>query len=246
MFRKPFVLCLIAILALLFLLIPNLSNAILLHKYEGMYDLYHLAIMMNHGLILVLDGSSMEMLAEMKMAPGIDRISRMEAKRLFKDGKNLVKRSLSGDEMLGLHEKDIKNDPRMKKTHELGEAMLKIINILENMDLRDIDRTMELHHMHIMLNHSLKKASEGANLMMLGDMDVAAGAAEFASDSGRKILGKARELLAEIADSSAMKKMHRAGMTPEKSTQMHATHEFIEYALKIMDIQENMVRGWPQ
>ncbi len=91
-----------------------------------------------------------------------------------KEGKDLITRALNGPEMTAMMKQHAK-DPLMEYTHQLGESMLKVTDILEKMSMEDMSSPdmMPMHHMHIMINHALQMAVDGANLIMLGQMGMA-------------------------------------------------------------------------
>jgi hypothetical protein len=65
--------------------------------------LHHMHTMMNHGLIMALQGSNLVMLSEMKMAPGVDEITLSHGKKMITDGKAMLKEMLGGEHMTAMH-----------------------------------------------------------------------------------------------------------------------------------------------
>jgi hypothetical protein len=82
---------------------------------------------------------------------------------------------------------------------------------------------MQLHHLHLMINHSVEMAAEGANLMMLGKMGMAKDADEQTIKHGKAMIGQAKEMLNRALAGDAMKKLHEGDAA--KSAQMAYTHK---------------------
>ena len=99
---------------------------------------------------------------------------------------------------------------------------------------------MGTHHQHIMLNHALKMALEGANSVMLGDMGMAKGVDEISVEHGRMMLKNARALFNDIMSGKNMMNMHMGGMTPESDAMMKYTHQLAEAQLQVLTLLDDM------
>ena len=209
---------------------------------DAAMHLHHMHTMINHGLTMALQGSNLVMLSEMKMAPGIDEITLAHGKKMMADGKAMVKDMLSGEHMTKMHKQGYGNSPLMSYTHDLAHASLKVIDELEDMKMADMNTPdgMKMHHMHIALNHALEMAAEGSNLVMMGQMHMAKGVDKHTVDHGRQMIADARKLWEDIMGSAAMADMHKAGMTPEGSETMGATHTLAADQKKVFDLLANM------
>ena len=204
--------------------------------------LHHMHTMMNHGLTMVLQGSNLVMLSEMKMAPGVDEITLSHGRQMMADGKAMIQEMLSGEHMAKMHKEGHGNTPLMKYTHELGKAELAVASGLEEMKMANMNTPdgMKMHHMHIALNHALEMAAEGANLVMMGEMKMAKGVDKHTVDHGRKMIADAQKLWSDIMSGSAMSEMHAAGTTPEGSESMGATHKLANDEKKVLDLLVKM------
>jgi hypothetical protein len=213
-------------------------------KAEGTasMQMHHSHTMMNHGLIMALQGSNLVMLSSMRMSPGVDEITMTHGNQMIVDGKTMVKEMLSGSHMKELHEQGRWSDALMGYTHELGAAFLAVLDDGEKMDLADIGspEAMKMHHMHIALNHALEMAAEGANLVMLGKMTMARGVDDQSIAHGRKMIADARKLWSEVMDGEAMKALHAAGSKPEAPGQMAYTHKMAKDGEKVITLLEKM------
>jgi len=226
------------------LMIFNLADAAeTTHKHgkDADMEMHHMHMLMNHGLAMVTEGSNMVMLGEMKMAAAVDPMTIEHGRHMMKSGKDVINRVLSGKEMEGLHKAGHKDDPLMKYTHELGEEMLKLVAGLEKMSMEGMTSAdmMEMHHMHIMMNHALGMAAEGSTLVMLGQMGMAKDIDTFSIEHGKEMLSGARSMMTEVMEGKAMKDMHAAGKDM-KDPMMAETHKTGEISMKIVDMLSKM------
>jgi hypothetical protein len=212
------------------------------HKGHADMEMHHIHMLMDHGLEMVTEGSNLAMIAQMKMAPGMDKMTLDHGQHMIKVGKELITRCLSGPEMMAMMKKHGK-DPLMDYTHQLGEAMLKVADMLEKMSMEDMSAPdmMEMHHMHIMINHAIQMAAQGANLVMLGKMGMAGDIDKLTIDHGKEMLGDGKSMVSDMMGSKEMTEMmHEKGMTVEKSPMMAMTHQLAEAATKVIDLLSNM------
>jgi hypothetical protein len=215
-----------------------------MHGGGAVMEMHHLHEMMNHGLEMAAGGSNMVMLAEMKMAPSLDPMALEHGRQMMKSGKEMIERALNGPEMQGMHKAGHADDPIMKYTHELGEAMMKVVDMLEKMSMEGPMSAdmMTMHHMHIMVNHALEMAAEGASMTMLGKMGMAGNVDKFSVDHGGMMMKDARKLLDEVFGGKAMTEMHEKGVKMD-NTMMDQTHKLGEAAAKVIDLLEKMPSG---
>jgi hypothetical protein len=234
-------------LALVGFLLIGLSSLVyaeeMKHKHgsSASMEMHHMHMLMTHGLAMVVEGSSMVMLAEMKMAPSVDPMTLEHGRNMIKSGKEVIEHALSGPEMKGLHKAGHGDDPLMKYTHELGEAMMKVVDMLEKMSMEgpmEADM-MTMHHMHIMINHALRMAAEGSNMVMLGQMGMAKEVDKHSIEHGNMMMKDARALLTEVLEGKAMMEMHEKGVKMDNAM-MAETHKIGEAATKVINLLEKM------
>jgi hypothetical protein len=205
--------------------------------------MHHQHVMLNHALIMALEGSNMTMLGQMGMAPGVDEVSVKHGAMMMKDGKALMDQTMSGDAMKKMHAegKTPTDDPVMGYTHKLAEAQTKVMDLLSKMSSAShAGHGMTMHHQHIMLNHALSMALEGSNMVMLGQMGMAPGVDEMTVHHGEMMMKDAKDLWNEIMSGDTMKKMHAEGKSPKDDPTMAYTHELAEAQLKVMDLLSKM------
>lgn len=198
--------------------------------------LHHMHTILDQGLIMVMQGANLRMLSCMDMTPCIDQTTWAHAGKMIAEGKNMIKEMLSGSHMREMHEQGGWSDPHMAYTHELGAAVLAVVDDADQMAPGDTalpDRS-KMCQIRIALNHALEMAAEGANLVMLGKMTMAGGIDEYSITHGRKMITEARTLWDETIDGQAMKALYAARTTPEASVQMSRIHRMVKDGDKVL------------
>jgi hypothetical protein len=209
-------------------------------------SMHHQHMLLDHGLSMVLEGSNLVMLGKMEMVSSLDPLTVEHGKKMVANGKALIEKTLSGSEMMAMHKagKSPKDDPGMKATHELGESVLKMVDLIEKMDAGGMGgHMMAMHHQHILINHALNMALEGADLAMLGGMKMAPSLDPMTVEHGKKMVANGKALIGKVMDGAAMKDMHAKGIDPEKDPMMKSTHQMVEVAYKIIGQLEKMLEG---
>jgi hypothetical protein len=210
------------------------------HQGHGM-TMHHQHQTMNHALGMILDGSNLVMIGQMGMVPDYDSLTVDHGDMMINKASFLWNNIMSGDVMMKMHKAGTKpqDDPLMKYTHELGEAQLKVINLLKkHADMKH--HTMSMHHQHILMNHALKMALEGSNMTMTSNMGMAPGIDEEAITHGKMMSKHARDLLNEVLSGDAMMTMHEEGMKPTLHKGMEFTHEMGSAVMKVMSLLDKM------
>ncbi len=245
MYQAMKVLVRMLFLGLMFVMAVFLStNPVQAMDMEPGHDMssHHQHIMLNHALGMTLEGYNLVMLGDMGMAKGVDKVSVDHGNMMIKNGKAVWTKIMSGKAMVGMHHagKDPMKDPAMAYTHKLGEKQLKVIDLLGKMPKMDMGHGMAMHHQHIMLNHALKMALEGSNILMLGDMGMAKGVDDISVNHGRMMLKNARALFNDIMSGKNMTDMHMGGKTPENDAMMMYTHKLAEAQLQVLTLLDDM------
>lgn len=208
---------------------------------------HHQHLLMDHGLSMVLQGSNMVMLGQMEMVSALDSISVDHGKKMINNGKKAIEEALSGPAMMKMHGAghDPKSDSMMKATHDLGESVLKVVDLVEKMDMGSMkgESMMAMHHMHTLINHALSMAAEGANLAMVGQMGMAGDFDPPTVKHGKMMIKNARGLIGEVMEAPVMKEMHGKGKSPDKDPMMGHTHKMTEISYKIIGQLEKMLEG---
>jgi len=239
-----FIQSLVVVISLTFLLSGAVS-ADMDHNKGGRHDMgmHHMHTMLNHSLGMALEGSKLIMLGQMGMSPGMDKESIEHGKMMIKNARQTWTEAIEGKTMKEMHSGGAgMTNPMMAYTHQLAEAQLKVMDVLEKMSPSAHEvNGMGMHHMHIMLNHALKMALEGSDLVMIGQMGMAPGMDKDSIEHGKMMMKNARQTWTETIEGKAMKNMHSggAGMT---NPRMAYTHELAEAQLKVIDLLEKTGR----
>jgi hypothetical protein len=245
MYQAMKVLIRMLFLGLMFVMAVFLStNPVQAMDMEPGHDMssHHQHTMLNHALGMTLEGYNLVMLGDMGMAKGVDKVSVDHGNMMIKNGKAVWNEIMSGKAMAGMHHagKDPMKDPAMAYTHKLAEKQLKVIDLLGKMPKMDMGHGMAMHHQHIMLNHALKMALEGSNILMLGEMGMAKGVDDISVNHGRMMLKNARVLFNDIMSGKNMTDMHMGGKTPESDAMMMYTHKLAEAQLQVLTLLDEM------
>jgi len=207
------------------------------HGGDAGMKMHHLHMMMNHGLKMATEGSNLVMLSDMKMAPGVDEITHKHGHDMIAKGKETILNSLNGPEMMSMMKGEHAKSGAMQYTHELGNDMLKYVDMLEKMAKAGPMKPghMAMHHQHMAINHALGMALDGSNMNMMGKMGMAGSVDDFSVGHGTVMTKDARSLLNSVMQDKTMIDMHKAGKSPEKDPMMMKTHNLSSTAMKIMD-----------
>ena len=234
------------VMAVAFMLTIGLfGTAYAKHGGDASMDMHHLHMLMNHGLEMVAEGSNMVMLSEMKMVPSVDPMTLEHGHHMIMAGKEVIEHAMKGPEMQAMHKGGHGDDPLMKDTHELGNAEMAVADLLENMSMEGpmTDDMMTMHHMHIMINHALEMATQGSNMVMVGQMGMS-NSDKYSIELGKMMLADARSLLKEVMEGKAMMDMHAKGVTGGNAM-MADTHKIGAAAGKVIDLLNKMASSEP-
>lgn len=239
-FGRAFVL----IFALSFVICGSANAQEMKHMHHGggaEMQMHHMHTMITHGLEMVTEGSNLVMLANMKMAPSLDQLTLDHGRQMITSGKELIEHTLNGPEMKSMHKAGHGDDPLMKYTHELGNAMMEYANLVKDMSMKGemSGDMMTMHHMHILINHAVDMAAEGSNLVMLGHMGMAKGVDKESVEHGKMMIADAGKLLAEVMEGKEMKEMHEKGVRMDNAM-MAETHKIGAAAKKVIDLLSDM------
>lgn len=215
------------------------------HSKAPAMPIHHLHItLLNHGLGMAVSGSSMIMLAELSKTKEVDSVINKHGQSMFDNGKDLIQRAMSGSEMQTLHEgeKGKQFEKVMTYTHTLGQAMLDLVNLLENMRTAkptNPEDVLALHHMHMALNHALDMAEKGSNLIMVGQIHMASTIDPVSIKHGHAMIEGAKNLWGTLTTGEPMKQLMPAQKEPEAQV-MARTHKIAEAGKKVLNLMAEM------
>lgn len=189
--------------------------------------LHHMHTLMNHSLIMVVQGSNLLTLSHMPTGPALDQMTRVHGTEMMAEGKGTLKEILAGSEMQMAHERGSWNDPLMGYTHQLGAELLAVVDDLEKLD--HVAGSRQMQHTRMALNHALEMAAEGSNLVMLGQMKMAGDLDRRAVAHGRKMLAQARRLWNGVVAGEGLDTFNAAG-----------GRAFVRHGEKVLTLLEKM------
>lgn len=207
--------------------------------------IHHLhATLLNHGLGMAVSGSNLMMLAELSKTKEVDPVINKHGQSMFDKGKDLIQRAMTGSEMKTLHkEEDGKRFEKvMQYSHTLGQAMLDLVDLLDNMRRAkpsSPEDVLALHHMHMALNHALEMAEKGSSLIMLGQMHMAPTTDPFSTKHGHAMIEEATELWGTLTSGEPMKQLMPAQKEPEAQV-MERTHKIADAGKRVLKLLAEM------
>jgi len=206
-------------------------------KRPDLAQMHNLLMMMNHGFMMVLDGYNLVMISEINTSPDLDQFNSQNGYGMIERGKDIINEVPSAEEMIDIHRKGLREDQFMTGMHETGKSMLRYIKLLESRTTGlslSADR-MALHHIQILITHTLRTAAESSNMILLGNKEFICDVSDFTIRIGGVTLIEARTLLNEVVNGKKMKEMESRGITPENNQGMKLTRDMIDEANKIIN-----------
>jgi hypothetical protein len=212
------------------------ADALVLHQQH---------MMLNQALVGALEGSNVVMLGQMGMSLGIDDISLETGKKQLMNAHQTWNELMSGQIMSKMHAPGMTPAEAglMRYSHRLAKAQLKVMDVLYDMDALPHTykaHDMTMHHEHILLNHALKLALEGSNLIMLGHMGMAKGIDNISVNYGKMMMRQALSVFNEVISGQTLTDMLEEGVTPENDPLMAYTYKLAEAQLTVVNMLSDM------
>jgi len=203
--------------------------------------IHRLHMLMNHGLIMFLDGIDMKMVSNMKMSTSFDAKSEGYALQSMKKGRKAIELALRGEQNEILVEQGFGDHPLMKTARELGETMLDLLTVLEKMEMGQMtSETMEIHHMHLLLNRGLEDVAQGSNMIMATLLGSIPQIDEYLGNQGWIMVKEGKTLIAEIIQSQPYKRILKTEPASSENPLFVQTRQCADLSLKIADILSRM------
>lgn len=121
------------VIAVLALSASNATAKDMDHSDHSM-TMHHIHLMLNHAVEMAANGSNLVMTGEMGMAGEIDTISIHHGKAMIANAKGIIEKVMKGESMESMHMKGINGtNDMMQHTHDMSEAALNYINLIEGM-----------------------------------------------------------------------------------------------------------------
>ncbi|GMR00315.1 MAG: hypothetical protein BMS9Abin18_1157 [Zetaproteobacteria bacterium] len=165
-------------------LMPMTYGVILFLSGCGQHDdalhatqMQRLQLMMVHAADMAVQGSD-QIIAE----------HTGQGRNLLSQSADVLRRAMSGSEMNAMHQGGAGLSPIMRKTHNLGDAMF---NLLELM----MKSSTEQARARCRLNQSLAMAAEGTELVLSGHLSTEDDLGKFMIEQGRQLQASANGVL---------------------------------------------------
>jgi len=242
--RKNTFTLMLSIILLLLVLFPPFAQAQLRQSDDNSTKIHRLHVLMNQGLIMFLDGIDLKMVANMNMSTTFDTESKRYASNGMEKGRQAIELALNGEQNEILVEQGFGDHPLMKTARELGKTMLELISVLEKMEMiKMTDETMEIHHMHLLLNRGLESVAQGSNMIMVTLLSSIPQIDQYLENQGWTLVKEGKTLIAEVIESQPYKKILKAENTSSESPLFKQTRQCADLSLKIADILSRMNIG---
>lgn len=197
-------------------------NGELRAEFDKNKDYHSAHMLMNYGLNMIADGSSMIISANLDIKTTLVQQPINYGKETINLGKSFVERALKGPTMVEKHmQSEGEENDMMLSTHKLGQLMLQIAyspDIVEPDLLKNSETVHDLLVIQLEANNALMMSAQGSNMIMTGQI----GFSEmfinrFYIDQGRTMIGNAREVVFKLLNGEEMKSFAKKELlSPEK------------------------------
>ena len=226
---------------LLLLSFPLKASAQFRQPDDDSTRIHRLHVLMNYGLIMFLDGINMKMISNMEMSTLFDARSKDYSQHTMKEGRKAIELALEGEQNEILIEQGFGDHPLMKTTQELGNTMLQLLNILENLQTEKMTpELMEIYHMHLLINKGLGNVAQGSNMIMTTLLASIPQIDQYIENHGWTMVKEGTTLIAEVTQSDTYKRIQRITDSSGENPIIAQTRQCADLSLKIADILSRM------
>ena len=214
-------------------------------EYDKNKDYHSSHMMINYGLNMIADGSSIIMATEMDMKTTITQEPVDYGNEMIALGKSFVERALKGPHMVEKHvqKKDVESD-MMLATQKLGQLILQAEyspGILEPDLLKNSESAHNLFIIQLEANNALMMSAQGSNMVMTGQADWSEEyLGRFFIDQGRKMIGKGREVIFDLLHGDVIKNIAKKELLPAEKELYEYTKKQLLHSLDINNLLNQM------
>ena len=220
------------------------ANAQIRTTEDDSMRIHRLHVLMNHGLIMFLDGINLKMVSNMKMSTSFDEQSEGYASKGMEEGRKAIELALRGEQNEILVEQGFGDHPLMKMARELGSTMLDLLTLLEKMEMGKMtNETMEIHHMHLLLNKGLENVAQGSNMIMATLLGSIPQIDQYLENQGWIMMKEGQTLIAEIVQSVPYKRLQKTEKLFTEDPLYARTIKCADLSQRIADILSGMNIG---
>lgn len=201
-------------------------------------DFHAIHMMLNHGLNMIMDGSSLIMMAEMDLDITVEKDPLVHGTAMIDNGKTLIDRALHGPVMVDMHMQGMEKSKVMELTHQLGGLMLKTVYAQDIMQpaMKGSEIAKKLHVLHLEANHALMMSAQGSNMVMIGQYDRSNDLNRFSFENGQKMMSAARTILFDLLNGNTMKDLENKDLTPAEAALFKNTKDQLLNSIDIANL----------
>ena len=203
----------------------------------GDVQIFSLQILVNQAYQMVLEGTSLVMLDQMGKGGVFGGVIDKRGRTMIEQGERIISETINGKEIEQLVREGKGSDPLLSTVKENADLLKKAVaEVRTYLGSNTTEPELsQMHSLYTLLNHGMKMATDGANLIMLGRTGESGGAKDTLQRHGRAMMKDARVLIIRLSDNKAMLKLHSSGITSDKSPAMASLHRSITLSLRIID-----------
>ena len=220
------------------------ANAQIRTTEDDSIKIHRLHVLMNQGLIMFLDSIDLKLVTSMKMSTSFDLKSEEYASQGMKKGRKAIELALRGEQNAILVEQGFGDHPLMKTARELGETMLDLLTVLEKMEMGQMSsETMEIHHMHLLLNRGLEDVVQGSNMIMVTLLASIPQIDQYLENQGWIMVKEGTTLIADITQTEVYKRLQDTESSSREDLLFAQIRRCTDLSLRIADILARMNIG---
>ena len=200
-------------------------------------QVFSLQILVNQAYQMVLEGASLVMLDQMGKGGVFGGVINKRGWTMIDQGQRIISEVISGKEVQELIRDEKGTGPLLSTVQENARHLLEAVAEIRTYLGSDVaePHLSQMHSLYTLLNHGMKMATDGANMIMLGRTGEPGGAKDTLQKHGRAMMRDGRVLIIRLSDNKAMLKLHSSGMTIEANPAMASLHKSIELSLRMID-----------
>jgi len=190
--------------------------------------------LIHHGLAMATEAADLVMISQLGMAPNLDEATMKHGRDGLVQGRELIENAtVIATELDGRV-----NSAMLAFSIELAEASMSYVSLIESMPAPGPEaERMAVHQMHMLINHAVRMAADGANLNMIGRQSRDTDVAELGGLHGTAMLDKALLMIDQVLTGPSMQRAHQAGLT---RTTMQTTHQMARSARELVSLMSRM------
>lgn len=198
-------------------------------------------MLLNQAYQMVLEGSNLVMAGSLEGTGAVGGSIIAKGHRMIEEGHNLIGGLAAGGD-LDLLKKDQGETPMVRRVAELAQAMLEATETINSyLAARSPGgHQAAINQLFMLLNHGMKMATDGANMIVNGRVGVSSGASEYSQRHGRAMMRDGRVLIVRLSTNATMKELQGRGVTPAADPRLDLLNKSIIQSLQIIDTLARM------